>query len=241
MGGGIDPMAPKIDPPGMPSEDEPGASVPPGAAAGTAPPGTPGASSMPAGKNAQNAPNVDGGAAGVKAAQPKATSKTETLPWATTPAASPAKPAQHKTVGAAGAPAAGADTVVKKATAPITPCMKLLEAGCRETAKCAWLDEITLDDGAKVAAHCMARISTTAMKVQVPPKKDPGLPPATAAKMPAPAPRDGESVLTAPGVTAVGTAQPYQPPGQATVSPIVVMPPAAMGAPAKQTTPAATK
>ncbi|WP_144083469.1 hypothetical protein [Hyphomicrobium nitrativorans] len=128
----------------------------------------------------------------------------EVLPWANTP----------PTV--ATAEPAAADPAVEAAIAQCTP---LFEAACRDLNTCAWIADVSLQDGTVLPARCVARPSappksTAKAKTPAPKKKTAETPKAPAAK-PAAATETGTLPANA------------EPKAAAAAAPTVVTPPVA--------------
>lgn len=191
-------------------DNRPGASIPPGPVprGNTNDSPTPGTSSditptepatAPAAptKPAQTAP-----AASTPKKAAAAHGKTETLPWANAPKV-PAAP-----------PAPGADSAALDAAA--AQCSGLFEAACRDLKTCAWIADVTLEDGTRSPARCVARPPAPPKKTakkSTKPKKTDAAPAAPAAK-PAPEPEKKSELAPEPAAakTAATEPQPEQAP-----------------------------
>ena len=131
----------------------------------------------------------------------------EVLPWANTP----------PTV--ATAEPAAADPAMEAALAQCTP---LFEAACRDLNTCAWIADVSLQDGTVLPARCVARPSappksTTKAKTSAPKKKTAETPKAPAAK---------PAAATAEAETGALPAK-AEPKAAAVAAPTVVTPPVA--------------
>jgi hypothetical protein len=107
----------------------------------------------------------------------------------------------------------------------------LFEASCRETSGCAWLADIQLDDGTMVAAHCVARVSPSAKKVE-PPKTEAAKTEVPKTEVPKTEAPKADKKLAPAKETTKAAGSPEAPPEvtvtvPAAVAPVVITPPPA--------------